>query len=170
MPRVKRGVTAHRRHKKILKKAKGYYGARSRVFRVAKQAVTKAGQYAYRDRRQRKRQFRALWITRINAQSRANGLTYSRLINGLKRADVALDRRVLADLRCTAKKRLPLWLSALALLWRPENPDCDIARRVESRKGRRLSPFFVLTLVRATPQHRNDASTRRSKSRGDCCH
>ena len=98
MPRVKRGVTAHRRHKKILKKAKGYYGARSRVFRVAKQAVTKAGQYAYRDRRQRKRQFRALWITRINAHSRANGLTYSRLINGLKRADVALDRRVLADL------------------------------------------------------------------------
>ncbi len=98
MPRVKRGVVAHRRHKKILKQAKGYYGARSRVFRVAKQAVTKAGQYAYRDRRQRKRQFRSLWITRINAQSRANGLSYSRLINGLKRADVALDRRVLADL------------------------------------------------------------------------
>ena len=98
MPRVKRGVTAHRRHKKILKQAKGYYGARSRVFRVAKQAVTKAGQYAYRDRRQRKRQFRALWITRINAQSRANGMTYSRLVNGLKRADIALDRRVLADL------------------------------------------------------------------------
>ena len=98
MARVKRGVTARRRHKKILSKAKGYYGARSRVFRVAKQAVTKAGQYAYRDRRQRKRQFRALWITRINAQSRANGLTYSRLINGLKKADIALDRRVLADL------------------------------------------------------------------------
>ncbi len=98
MPRVKRGVVAHRRHKKILKQAKGYYGARSRVFRVAKQAVTKAGQYAYRDRRQRKRQFRALWITRINAQSRANGLSYSRLINGLKKADIALDRRVLADL------------------------------------------------------------------------
>ena len=98
MPRVKRGVTAHRRHKKILKKAKGYYGARSRVFRVAKQAVTKAGQYAYRDRRQRKRQFRALWITRINALSRANGLTYSRFINGLKRAEISLDRRVLADL------------------------------------------------------------------------
>ena len=98
MPRVKRGVVAHRRHKKILKQAKGYYGARSRVFRVAKQAVTKAGQYAYRDRRQRKRQFRALWITRINAQSRANGLSYSRLINGLKKADVGLDRRVLADL------------------------------------------------------------------------
>jgi len=98
MPRVKRGVTAHRRHKKILKQAKGYYGARSRVFRVAKQAVTKAGQYAYRDRRQRKRQFRALWITRINGQSRANGMTYSRLINGLKRAEIGLDRRVLADL------------------------------------------------------------------------
>ena len=98
MPRVKRGVVAHRRHKKILKQAKGYYGARSRVFRVAKQAVTKAGQYAYRDRRQRKRQFRALWITRINAQSRANGLSHSRLINGLKKADIALDRRVLADL------------------------------------------------------------------------
>ncbi|MEO0438997.1 MAG: 50S ribosomal protein L20 [Pseudomonadota bacterium] len=98
MPRVKRGVVAHRRHKKILKQAKGYYGARSRVFRVAKQAVTKAGQYAYRDRRQRKRQFRSLWITRINAQSRANGLTYSKLINGLKRAQIGLDRRVLADL------------------------------------------------------------------------
>ena len=98
MPRVKRGVVAHRRHKKILKQAKGYYGARSRIFRVAKQAVTKAGQYAYRDRRQRKRQFRALWITRINAQSRANCLSYSRLINGLKKADITLDRRVLADL------------------------------------------------------------------------
>jgi len=98
MPRVKRGVVAHRRHKKIMKQAKGYYGARSRVFRVAKQAVTKAGQYAYRDRRQRKRQFRALWITRINAQSRANGLTYSKLINGLKKAEIGLDRRVLAEL------------------------------------------------------------------------
>ena len=98
MPRVKRGVEAGRRHKQVLKQAKGYYGARSRVFRVAKQAVTKAGQYAYRDRRQRKRQFRALWITRINAQSRANGMTYSKFINGLKRAEITLDRRVLADL------------------------------------------------------------------------
>ncbi len=98
MPRVKRGVTAHRRHKKVLKQAKGYQGARSRVFRVAKQAVTKAGQYAYRDRRQRKRQFRSLWITRINAQARENGLTYSRMINGLHRAGIELDRRVLADL------------------------------------------------------------------------
>ncbi len=98
MPRVKRGVVARRRHKKVLKQAKGYYGARSRIFRVAKQAVTKAGQYAYRDRRQRKRQFRSLWITRINAQSRANGLSYSRLINGLRKANIELDRRVLADL------------------------------------------------------------------------
>jgi len=98
MARIKRGVVARRRHKKILKQAKGYYGARSRVFRVAKQAVTKAAQYAYRDRRQRKRQFRALWITRINAQSRANGITYSQFINGLKKAGIGLDRRVLADL------------------------------------------------------------------------
>ena len=98
MPRVKRGVVARRRHSKILKQAKGYYGARSRVFRVAKQAVIKAGQYAYRDRRQRKRQFRALWITRINAASRSNGLSYSRLIAGLKKAEIGLDRRVLADI------------------------------------------------------------------------
>ncbi len=98
MPRVKRGVTAHRRHKKVLKQAKGYYGARSRVYRVAKQAVTKAGQYAYRDRRQRKRMFRALWITRINAQARVNGISYSRLIAGLNAANIELDRRVLADM------------------------------------------------------------------------
>ncbi|MGL6160207.1 50S ribosomal protein L20 [Microbulbifer sp.] len=98
MARVKRGVEARRRHKKILKQAKGYYGARSRVFRVAKQAVIKAGQYAYRDRRVKKRNFRALWITRINAQSRAEGLSYSRLIAGLKKAEISLDRRVLADL------------------------------------------------------------------------
>ena len=98
MPRVKRGVTAHRRHKKILKQAKGYYGARSRVFRVAKQAVTKAGQYAYRDRRQRKRQFRALWIARINAGARAHGLSYSVLMHGLTVAGIEIDRKVLADL------------------------------------------------------------------------
>lgn len=98
MPRVKRGVTAHARHKKILKLAKGYYGARSRVFRVAKQAVIKAGQYAYRDRRQRKRQFRALWIARINAASRECGLSYSRFMNGLKKASINLDRKVLADI------------------------------------------------------------------------
>ena len=98
MARVKRGVIARARHKKILKLAKGYYGARSRVFRVAKQAVIKAGQYAYRDRRQRKRQFRALWIARINAGARQNGLSYSRMIDGLKKAQVIIDRRVLADI------------------------------------------------------------------------
>jgi len=98
MARVKRGVVARRRHKKILKLAKGYYGARSRVFRVAKQAAIKAGQYAYRDRRQRKRQFRALWIVRINAEARVNGLSYSRMINGLKKANVEIDRKVMADL------------------------------------------------------------------------
>jgi large subunit ribosomal protein L20 len=98
MPRVKRGVTAKARHKKILKLAKGYSGARSRTYRVAKQAVIKAGQYAYRDRRQKKRQFRALWIVRINAASRECGLSYSQLINGLKKAAIELDRKVLADM------------------------------------------------------------------------
>jgi large subunit ribosomal protein L20 len=98
MPRVKRGVQARARHKKVLKQAKGYYGARSRVYRVAVQAVTKAGQYAYRDRRQRKRQFRQLWIARINAAARTNGLSYSRFINGLKKASVEIDRKILADI------------------------------------------------------------------------
>ena len=98
MARVKRGVTARKRHKKVLKQAKGYYGARSRVYRVAKQAVIKAGQYAYRDRRQRKRQFRALWIARINAEARVNGLSYSKFINGLKLAQVEIDRKVLAHI------------------------------------------------------------------------
>ncbi|MDO6459835.1 50S ribosomal protein L20 [Granulosicoccaceae sp. 1_MG-2023] len=98
MPRVKRGVQARARHKKILKKAKGYRGARSRVFRVAKQAVTKAGQYAYRDRRQKKRQFRRLWIARINAAARECGMSYSRLIDGLNKAGVEIDRKVLSDI------------------------------------------------------------------------
>ena len=98
MPRVKRGVTAKARHKKIMKLAKGYYGARSRVYRVAKQAVIKAAQYAYRDRRQRKRQFRALWVQRINAAAREHGLSYSRFINGLSKASIELDRKVLADI------------------------------------------------------------------------
>jgi len=98
MARVKRGVTAKARHKKILEKAKGYYGARRKVYRVAKQAVIKAGQYAFRDRRQRKRQFRALWITRINAAARIHGLSYSRMINGLKVAGIEVDRKVLADI------------------------------------------------------------------------
>lgn len=98
MPRVKRGVTAHARHKKILNLAKGYRGRRKNVYRVAKQAVMKAGQYAYRDRRQRKRQFRALWITRINAAARECGLSYSVFMNGLKKASIDIDRKVLADL------------------------------------------------------------------------
>jgi len=98
MPRVKRGVTAHARHKKVLNRAKGYRGARKNVFRVANQAVAKAGQYAYRDRRQKKRQFRALWIARINAAARLNGLSYSRFMNGLSRAEIDLDRKVLADI------------------------------------------------------------------------
>ncbi|MCG6976280.1 MAG: 50S ribosomal protein L20 [Acidiferrobacterales bacterium] len=98
MPRVKRGVQAHARHKKVLKQAKGYRGARSRTFKTANQAVMKAGQYAYRDRRQRKRQFRALWIARINAAARENGMSYSRFINGLMRAEVEVDRKVLADI------------------------------------------------------------------------
>jgi large subunit ribosomal protein L20 len=98
MARVKRGVTARRRHKKILKQAKGYYNARRKVFRVAKQAVTKALQYAYIGRKQKKRNFRTLWIARINAASRANGLSYSRFINGLLKAGITLDRKVLADI------------------------------------------------------------------------
>ncbi|MFV8833399.1 50S ribosomal protein L20 [Aquisalimonas sp.] len=98
MARVKRGVTARAKHNKVLSRAKGYYGARSRSWRIANQAVIKAGQYQYRDRRQRKRQFRALWVTRINAAARNNGLSYSRLISGLKKADIELDRKVLADM------------------------------------------------------------------------
>lgn len=104
MPRVKRGVTARARHKKVLKQAKGYYGARSRIYRIAKQAVIKAGQYAYRDRRQRKRQFRSLWIVRINAAARECGLSYSRFMDGLKKASVEIDRKVLADIAVRDKE------------------------------------------------------------------
>ncbi len=98
MSRVKRGVTAHARHKKIVDQAKGYYGRRKNIYRVAKQAVEKAGQYAYRDRKRRKRNFRALWIQRINAAVREHGLTYGRFIDGLLKAEIAVDRKVLADL------------------------------------------------------------------------
>jgi len=98
MARVSRGVQAHAKHKKVLKKAKGYYGARSKVYRVAKQAVIKAGQYAYRDRRLRRRQFRRLWIVRINAEARNNGLSYSQFINGLNKAGIEIDRKVLSDI------------------------------------------------------------------------
>ena len=104
MARVKRGVQARAKHKKVLDKAKGYRGFRKNVYRVAVQAVTKAGQYAYRDRRQKKRQFRALWIARINAAARECGLSYSRFINGLKNASIEIDRKVLADMAIFDKK------------------------------------------------------------------
>ena len=103
MPRVKRGVTARARHRKVLANAKGYRGARKNVYRVAKQAVMKAGQYAYRDRRQRKRQFRALWIVRINAAARLSGISYSQMMNGLSKAAVEIDRKVLADMAVNDK-------------------------------------------------------------------
>jgi large subunit ribosomal protein L20 len=118
MPRVKRGVVARARHKKILKKAKGYYGARSRVFRAAKQSVIKAGQYAIRDRRRRKRDFRALWVIRINAAAREGGLSYSKFMRGLDLAKVALDRKALAELAIVDKaafaKLIEIAKSALA--------------------------------------------------------
>ena len=98
MPRVKRGVTARARHKKVLEKSKGFRGRRGNVYRIAKQAVMRAGQYSYRDRRRKKRDFRALWIVRINAAARQFGLSYSRLINGLAKANISVDRKVLADL------------------------------------------------------------------------
>jgi large subunit ribosomal protein L20 len=98
MPRVKRGTTARARHKKVLEAAKGYRGRRKNVYRIATQAVTRAGQYAFRDRRAKKREFRALWIIRINAAAREHGLSYSRLMNGLRKAAIEIDRKVLADL------------------------------------------------------------------------
>ncbi len=104
MPRVKRGVVAGRRHKKVLAQAKGFYNARRKTIKVAKQAVTKAGQYAFRDRRVRKREFRALWIQRINAGARECGLSYSRFMDGLKKAAIAIDRKVLADIAVHDRK------------------------------------------------------------------
>lgn len=103
MARVKRGMRSHARHKKILKMAKGYFGRKSKLFKVANQAVMKSGVYAYRDRRRKKRDFRKLWIARINAETRNNGLSYSRFINGLKLAGIDLDRKVLADLAVNDK-------------------------------------------------------------------
>ena len=104
MPRVKRGVAAHRRHRRILEQAKGYYGARSKLIKTAREAVEHAWRYAYRDRKQRKRNFRALWIVRINAAAREHGLSYSRLINGLKLANVEVDRKVLAQIAVSDPK------------------------------------------------------------------
>ena len=108
MARVKRGVQSKKRHKKILKQAKGYRGARSRTYKVAKQAVMRAGQYAYRDRRQKKRVFRSLWIVRINAAARENDISYSKLIAGLKKANIELDRKTLADLAVNDKEAFSL--------------------------------------------------------------
>ena len=108
MARVKRGVQTKKRHKKILKQAKGYRGARSRIFKVANQAVNRAGQYAYRDRRQKKREFRSLWIIRINAAVRENGLSYSKFMVGLKKANIYLDRKTLADLAVNDKEAFSL--------------------------------------------------------------
>lgn len=119
MPRVKRGVTAGARHKKVLAQAKGYYGARKNIYRVAKQAVIKAGQYAYIGRKQRKRQFRALWIVRINAAAREYGLSYSRLMNGLHKAMINIDRKVLADIAVGDKPAF----AALAQKAKDQTPD-----------------------------------------------
>ena len=136
MARVKRGVTTHARHKKVLKKAKGYQGARSRSYRVARQAVTKAGQYAYRDRRQRKRNFRALWIVRINAAARRNGLSYSRFMSGLRKAEIELDRKVLAYIAVHHQEAF-----------------ADLARR--GRGGLILSPWGTLQSGCATRWRRS---------------
>ena len=114
MSRVKRGVAAHARHRKVLKQAKGYYGRRKNTIRIARQAVEKAGQYAYRDRRVRKRTFRALWIQRINAAARANGLTYGRMIDGLKKAGIDLDRKVLADMAVREPETFQVLVEAAA--------------------------------------------------------
>ena len=123
MPRAKNSVATKARRKKVLKAAKGYYGARSRTFKVAKQAVIKAGQYAYRDRRQRKRQFRALWIVRINAEARQHGLSYSRFIAGLKKASIDMDRRVLADMALHEKEAFAaLATQAKTALSQPTQP------------------------------------------------
>jgi large subunit ribosomal protein L20 len=144
MARVKRGVTAKARHRKILSKAKGYYGARRKIYRVAKQAVIKAGQYSYRDRRQRKRQFRALWIARINAAARLNGLSYSRFINGLKIANIEVDRKVLADIavRDAAAFAAVAEQAKAALASKYSRHSCQVCRT-----GPVYRPGFFLTSV-----------------------
>ena len=135
MPRVKRGVTAHARHKKVLKLAKGYYGARSRSYKTAKQAVIKAGQYAYRDRRQRKRQFRALWIIRINAAAREHGLSYSLFIAGLTKAAIEVDRKVLADLAMHQKVAFGALVRASQIRACGLTANIDIVRLPEATVG-----------------------------------
>jgi large subunit ribosomal protein L20 len=138
MARVKRGVIAHRRHKKLLGKAKGYYNARRKVFRVAKQAVTKALQYAYIGRKQKKRNFRALWIVRINAAARQYGMSYSRLMNGLKKAGITVDRKVLADIAVHDIKAFgALADKAKASLAAYGVCDAQASRRMQYNAGRR---------------------------------
>ena len=136
MPRVKRGVQAHNRHKKVLKKAKGYYGARSRVYRVAKQAVTKAGQYAYRDRKVKKRMFRALWIQRINAAARECGLSYSRMIDGLKKAEIENQVREFEELKKRDNEIFIKILESQGLSEKSQNLECDCCGLVISANGR----------------------------------
>jgi len=126
MPRVKRGVTAHAKHKKVIALAKGYRGARKNIFRVAKQAVAKAGQYAYRDRRARKREFRALWITRINAAARECGLSYSRMIDGLSKAAIEIDRKMLADIAVHDK-------AAFSILAEKAKANLPLAEKAKAR-------------------------------------
>ena len=152
MPRVKRGVTAHARHKKVLAKAKGFRGRRSNVFRIAKEAVMKAGQYAYRDRRVKKREFRALWIARINAAVRELGMSYSVFMNGLKKASIDIDRKVLADLACTTRRRLPRSRSRPKPLW-PDRRAAHGRRRLPFAAGDRL-PQRCRTSTPSSPKRR----------------
>ena len=143
MPRVKRGVTAHARHKKIIAQAKGYRGRRKNVFRVAKQAVIRAGQMAYRDRRQRKRQFRALWIVRINAEAREHGLSYSRFMNGLAKAGIEIDRKLLGDLAISRQGGLRPARRAGKGQPLKDAPVSVAATEDEGGRPHVLSPFFV---------------------------
>ena len=143
MARVKRGVVARARHKKVLKQAKGYYGARSKVYRVAKQAVIKAGQYSYRDRRTRKRMFRRLWIVRINAAARQFGMSYSRFMDGLNKADIEVDRKVLADL---AVARFPNSAQACFSLFGKYAKCCNI---MYCQISQHLTIDFDVSLIKA---------------------
>ena len=152
MPRVKRGVTAHARHKKVLDLAKGYRGRRKNVYRVAKEAVMKAGQYAYRDRRQKKRQFRALWIARINAAARECGLSYSVFMNGLRKASIEVDRKVLADIAVFDKPAFGKLVEQAKAQFVRLNRNCKKARR--RSKGRDAWPPFFLCTARSFPDSR----------------
>ena len=127
MSRVKRGVTTHARHRKVIKAAKGYYGRRKNTFRIANQAVEKAGQYAYRDRKTRKRNFRALWVQRINAAARLNGLTYGRFIDGLNKAGIEIDRKVLADIAVHEPEAFKALADQVTAVLKKAYPDMEFA-------------------------------------------